>query len=179
MWASLHVSFNLPQPSPHQKRSSPSRLRRRARRAATRVQAAGQAVPSEVIPVNNNSKNNGEAVDSLEKAGADKQHTVAQTVSCDNKFQQNAVQAGPTLNGSDDDSATDVVEADEEEVVHLISKLNLLARLWPSGQVEIHRDKPIVRVPPNQCEKCGKTYQETSKTTIQTSKPTNTPTQQN
>ena len=58
VWASLHVSINLPQPSPHQKRSSPSRLRRRARRAATRAQAAGQAVPSEVIPVDN-SINNG------------------------------------------------------------------------------------------------------------------------
>ena len=155
VWASLHVSFNLPQPSPHQKRSSPSRLRRRARRAATRAQAAGQAVASEVIPVNNS--NNDETVD--EEPGADKLQTVAQTVLSDNQPQQKAVQAGPTLNGSDDDSATDVVEADEEEVVHPISKLNVLARLWPSGQVEIHRDnKSIVRVPPNQCEKCGKTF---------------------
>ena len=94
-----------------------------------------------------------------EKAGADKQHTVAQTVLSDTQPQQKAVQAGPTLNGSDDDSATDVVEADEEEVALAISKLNVLARPWPSGQVEIHRDnKPIVRVPSNQCEKCGKTF---------------------
>ena len=156
VWASLHVSINLPQPSPHQKRSSPSRLRRRARRAATRAQAAGQAVASEVIPVNN-SKND-ETVD--EEAGADKLQTVAQTVLSDNQPQQKAVQARPTANGSDADSAADVVEADEEEVVHPISKLNVLARPWPSGQqVEIHQDsKPIVRVPSNQCEKCGKTF---------------------
>ena len=155
VWASLHVSINLPQPSPHQKRSSPSRLRRRARRAATRAQAAGQAVASEVIPVNN-SKND-ETVD--EEAGADKLQTVAQTVLSVNQPQQKAVQARPTANGSDADSAADVVEADEE-VVHPISKLNVLARPWPSGQQgEIHQDsKPVVRVPSNQCEKCGKTF---------------------
>ena len=156
--ASLHVSFNLPQPSPHRKRSSPSRLRRRARRAATRAQAAGQAVASEVITVDN-SKND-ETVDSLEEAGGDKPQTVTQTVLSDNQSQQKAVQARPTANGSDTDSAADVVEANEEEVVQPISKLNVLARPWPSGQQEeIHQDsKPIVRVPSNQCEKCGKTF---------------------
>ena len=78
VWASLHVSINLPQPSPHQKRSSPSRLRRRARRAATRAQAAEQAVVSKVISVNN-SKND-ETVD--EEAGADKVQTIEQTNCC-------------------------------------------------------------------------------------------------
>ena len=160
--ASLHVSFNLPQPSPHRKRSSPSRLHRRARRAATRAQATGQAAPSEVIPLDK-SKND-ETVDSFEKAGSDKLHAVEQTVLSDNQPQQKAVQAGPTPNGSDDDSrddsAKDVVVADEEEVVNPISKLNVLARPWPIGQkVELHRDnKAIVRVPSNQCEKCGKTF---------------------
>ena len=157
VWASLHVSINLPQPSPHHKRSSPSRLRRRARRAATRAHAAGQAVASEEISVDNSKDD--ETVDSFEQAGANKLHTVAQTVLSDNQTQQKAVQAGPTPNSSDDDSAEDVVEEDEE-VLHPISKLNVLARPWPSEQqVEIHRDnKPIVRVPSNQCEKCGKTF---------------------
>ena len=158
VWASLHVSVDLPQPSPHQKRSSPSRLRRRARRAATRAHAAGQAAASEVITVDNSKDD--ETVDSLEKAGADQLHTVAQTVY--NQSQQKAVQARPTANGSDADSAADVVESDEEELVHPISKLNVLARPWPSGQqLEIHQDsKPIVHVhvPSNQCEKCGKTF---------------------
>ena len=99
VWASLHVSINLPQPSPHQKRSSPSRLRRRARRAATRAHAAGQAVASEVITVDNSKDD--ETVDSLEKA--DQLHTVAQTVLSENQSQQKAVQAGPTPDGSDDD----------------------------------------------------------------------------
>ena len=104
-----------------------------------------------------NYSKNDETVD--EEAGSDKVQTVAQTVVSDNQPQQKAVQARPTANGSDADSAADVVEADEEEVVHPISKLNVLARPWPSGQVEIHRDnKPIIRVPPNQCEKCGKTF---------------------
>ena len=78
----------------------------------------------------------------------------------DNQPQQKAVQARPTANGSDADSAADVLEADEEEVVHPISKLNVLARPWPSGQQgEIHQDsKPNLRVPSNQCEKCGKTF---------------------
>ena len=159
VWASLHVSINLSQPSPHQKRSSPSRLRRRARRAATRAQAAGQAVASEVITVDN-SKND-ETVDSLEEAGGNKPQTVAQTVLSDNQSQQKAVQARPTANGSDADSAADVVEADEEEVVvvHPTSKLNILAKPWPSGQGEIHQDsQPNLRVPSNQCEKCGKTF---------------------
>ena len=103
-----------------------------------------------------NYSKNDETVD--EEAGSDKVQTVAQTVVSDNQPQQKAVQARPTANGSDADSAADVVEADEEEVAHPISKLNVLARPWPNGQVEIHRDKPIVRVPPNQCEKCGKTF---------------------
>ena len=158
VWASLHVSINLSQPSPHQKRSSPSRLRRRARRAATRAQAAGQAVDaSEVIPVDNSKDD--ETVDPFEQEGAKKLHTVAQTVLSDNQAQRKAVQAGPTPNGSVDDSAEDVVEVDEE-VLHPISKLNVLARPWPSEQqVDIHRgNKSIVRVPSNQCEKCGKTF---------------------
>ena len=63
-------------------------------------------------------------------------------------------------NGSDGDSAEDVTEADEEEDEQPVSKLNVLARPWPSGQqVDIQRDnKPIVRMPSNQCEICGKTF---------------------
>ena len=53
-----------------------------------------------------------------------------------------------------------MVEVDKEELVHPLSKPNVLARPWPSGQqVEMYRDnKPIVRSHSNQCEKCGKTF---------------------
>ena len=153
VYASLHVNIYQPHPPPspgqHQhhphRRATPSRLRRRERRAAARDHAAVEAVATKLIPVDEDEKKASETLDSDEEADVNKCPTAAQAVCVDI----------PNNNDDDenDDTNTVVMENDElqypEEIIQEqpLSSLNVLAKPWPNP-----------RAPSNQCDKCGKSF---------------------
>ena len=160
VWATLHVNINElhPPPPPRQehqhyahRRATPSRLRRRARRAAARDHAAVEAVATKVIPIDEDEKNTGKTEDSVEETDVDIPPTAVQAVSMSTQHKHRAVHAVSKPN--DDDDSTVVVEKEEQfypkeiSQERLFSRLNALAQPWPSP-----------RAPSNQCEKCGKSF---------------------
>ena len=159
VWAALHVDiYQPPSPTPQQqhqhhphRRATPSRLRRRARRAAARDHAAVEAVATKVIPIDEDEKNTGKTEDSVEETDVDIPPTAVQAVSMSTQHKHRAVHAVSKPNDDDDDS-TVVVEKEEQFYPKEISQERLFSRLnalapWPSP-----------RAPSNQCEKCGKSF---------------------
>ena len=170
VWATLRI--NLPQPPPphpeqhHQphRHVGPSRLRRRARRAASRSHAAVEAADStedKVVPATEKETDEtGNSEKEVKDSG-----TAAQAASI-------AVKAKPITRYDDVVTVVeDIVEKQKEESLQLrpASSLNVLARPWSSshqqevmikfGKDEFYQDKyPTPQVLTNQCEKCGKTF---------------------
>ena len=153
VWAALHVDiYQPPSPTPQQqhqhhhphRRATPSRLRRRARRAAARDHAAVEAVATKVIPMDEDERNTGKTEDSIEETDVNIPPTAVQAVSMSTQHKHQAVHA--VCKPNDDDDSTVVVEKEEISQEQLFSRLNALAP-WPSP-----------RAPSNQCEKCGKSF---------------------
>ena len=145
VWASLHVSVPQSPPSPQQqyrhhlpRRPTPSRLRRRARRAAARAHAAVEAVASKM-----NDRIISETGNSVEEADVgDKSLTAAQAVNVAIQPPNKTVPAA--IKPNNHDTTADVVEADDnlyqeetlQEHESPSSSRNVLARPWPSEQEE-------------------------------------------
>ena len=149
--ATLRVNLlrppHLPPQQHHQshRRVGPSRLRRRARRAALRAQAAVQ-------PAEDKTDETGKSVQEVKESRAAAKAAFI------------AVKAKPIPTNNDVVAVVEntAEEQNKEKTLQLppTSSLNVLARPWPSRQQqEFHQDNhPTPQVPPNQCEKCGKTF---------------------